>query len=141
MEKSTLDQIGARIRAARQVKGLGVGQLAEMVGISKGYISQLENGNEGVNPTLDVLKRIADALDVTIADLVGAPKAQGKLPLPSRLPKGLQELVAELRARGEPLDDSTVLWLANANYRGRRPTTKEDFRLLLYVLRGSSGAD
>lgn len=138
MGNSGLRQVGSRIRTARQAKGLGVAELAERVGISKGYISQLENGTGGANPTLDVLKRIADALDVTLADLVGSPRAQSREPLPDSLPEGLKQLITELKSQGEPLEPATVRWLANANFRGQRPKSKDDFRMLLHVLRAST---
>lgn len=108
-------------------------ELAERAGISKGYVSQLEGG-AGANPTLDVLLRIAEALDVTIADLIQAPKAKPAVDLPSSLPPPLEELVKEHRAAGRALDDETVAWLANARFRGGAKT-KEDFAFLLRWLR------
>ena len=137
MGKPDIEEIGRRIRAARLAKGLMLGELADLVGISKGYMSQLETGTPGANPTLEVLKRIADELDVTIADLLGAPKTQARLEMPEDLPAGLLELVAEYRKAGKPLDRSVVVWLANAKYRSSGPKKKEDYRLLLHVLRGS----
>jgi transcriptional regulator with XRE-family HTH domain len=44
--------------------------LAQRVGVSDAYITQLET-RERINPSLDVLKKLAKALRVTMAELVG----------------------------------------------------------------------
>ena len=56
------------IRVWRQYRALTQQQLAEKVGISKPYLSQLESGKR--NGTTDMLKNIAKALDVGLEDLV-----------------------------------------------------------------------
>ncbi|MDR7038359.1 MULTISPECIES: helix-turn-helix domain-containing protein [Methylobacterium] len=58
-----------RIRVWREHRGLGVGALAERAGIAQAYLSQIEAGRrEG---RLDTLRRIADALSVTLDDIAG----------------------------------------------------------------------
>lgn len=52
----------------RNVAGLTFGELVEKSGLGRGYVSELERGL--VVPTVGTLARLADALDVTIADLV-----------------------------------------------------------------------
>jgi transcriptional regulator with XRE-family HTH domain len=133
MTTTDLARLGARIRSLRTARGMPLTELAERASISKGYVSQLEGGS-GANPTLDVLMRIAEALDVTIADLIHAPKAKPAVELPKALPPGLEELVKEYRAAGRPLDDETVAWLANARFRGGTKT-KDDFAFLVRWLR------
>jgi len=58
--------IGQRIRTHRQSNHLTLKQLAEKVGCSDAYISQIENGR--VSPSIASLKRIADALQTKITD-------------------------------------------------------------------------
>ena len=77
--------IGQRNKRIREAQGIGLAELARMADISKGYLHSLENQTPA-NPTLDTLKRVADALAVTIADLIGAPKV--KPVLPKALPPG-----------------------------------------------------
>lgn len=103
--------------------------------MSKSYLSTLESGLG--NPTLDVLTRIAAALDMTLGDLVGGPKRRARMAvdLPDeQLPEALLDLVKERRAAGRPLESQTVRWLAGAKFRGKRPATKEQFMLLLTVV-------
>ena len=46
-----------------------LGGLAAKVGVTKGYLSQIENGR--TSGTLDLVRRLAAALDVTLDDLAG----------------------------------------------------------------------
>jgi DNA-binding Xre family transcriptional regulator len=52
----------------REHRGLKAKELAERAGISAPYLSQLESGER--EASLDVIKKIAAALDVAIDDLV-----------------------------------------------------------------------
>src|SRR5947208_13218948 len=65
-------QVGPRLRAERTRAGLSHARLAALTGLSKTYLIRLENDPTS-NPSLEVLHRIAEALDITVADLVGAP--------------------------------------------------------------------
>ena len=60
--------IGKRIKEARKKKKLTQDQLCEMVGLSYGYMSYIETAIKSVS--LDVLVRIANALDVSVDDLL-----------------------------------------------------------------------
>lgn len=61
--------LGRRIRALREQQGLTQSRLAVMIGNnSKQYIFAIENGDKNV--TIDVLCRIAEALDVNVRDLI-----------------------------------------------------------------------
>lgn len=124
--------MGQRIKKLREAQGIGLAELARSAAVSKGYLHDLENQPSG-NPTLDTLRRIAEALQVTVADLIGAPKV--KPVLSEKVPSGLQELIRDMKAAGEALDPDTIASLCGMRYRGQRPTTKEDFQLLLYVLK------
>jgi len=54
--------IGGQLRELRQVKNLTLKEVAEMAGISVGYLSQLERNRSRL--PIGVLKRISDALGV-----------------------------------------------------------------------------
>jgi len=49
---------------ARKSTGLTQKQLSERAGIAQGDISRIENGN--ANPSLNTLKRLASAMDMTL---------------------------------------------------------------------------
>ena len=61
-------QLGKRIRDLRFRRGLTVQQLAEASGLSKGFISQVEN--DRTSPSLATLRDLARALQTSIAFLV-----------------------------------------------------------------------
>ena len=60
--------LGQKIRDLRQRRGLTVQQLADASGLSKGFISQVEN--ERTSPSLSTLHDLAGALDISAAYLV-----------------------------------------------------------------------
>ena len=55
--------------AWRQHRRLTLDGLAAKVGVTNGYLSQIENGRK--SGTLDLVRRLAAALDVTLDDLAG----------------------------------------------------------------------
>lgn len=57
--------LGARIRELRRGLGLSQEELAERAGLHWTYLSDLERGRQ--TPTMDVVNRLARALDVTLA--------------------------------------------------------------------------
>lgn len=56
------------IKQIREKNGYSIRTLSKMTGLSRTYINNLEN-NKKINPTLDVLIRIAIALNVNVKDL------------------------------------------------------------------------
>lgn len=61
-------RLGARIKAQRERQGLSQRKLALMVGSNQAHIWQIENG--AVSVGLDVLCRLADALEMNVRDLI-----------------------------------------------------------------------
>lgn len=59
--------IGNRIKELRRNKELSQEQLSERVEITPNYLSRIERGTE--NPTLDMLIRLADALEVEMWEI------------------------------------------------------------------------
>ncbi|MCF3638506.1 helix-turn-helix transcriptional regulator [Rhizobium sp. TRM95111] len=58
----------SRIRSFRNYRGMTVSALADAAGISQPYLSEIEAGKK--TGSVDVLKRIANALKVDLDDLV-----------------------------------------------------------------------
>jgi transcriptional regulator with XRE-family HTH domain len=65
-----LPNIGQEIRRLRKWRNMTLEQLAGQSGMTKGYLSKIENGNAALDKRTTI-KAIADALRVSIADLVG----------------------------------------------------------------------
>ena len=58
--------IGGRLRAVRQARGLSQRQLARESGVANATISQVEAGK--LNPTVGMLKKILDGIPVPLAE-------------------------------------------------------------------------
>ncbi len=65
--------VGRQVRLGRAKRGMTRRQLAEDSGISERYLAQIESGQG--NPSVIVLKAIADAIEVAIPDLL--PRSDG----------------------------------------------------------------
>lgn len=65
---NTSVSLGKRIRSTRWQREMQAKELCEKAGISKSYISQIENG--GRIPTEDILLRIAQAFEMSLEDLL-----------------------------------------------------------------------
>lgn len=62
--------LGVRLAWARNQQGMILQQVSERSGLAIGYISQLEKGAK-TNPTVSALERLAKALNVSVAFLLG----------------------------------------------------------------------
>jgi len=60
--------LGSRVKEIRELKGFGLNELARMANISAGYLSSIENSKRD-NPSMDILKAIAGALNASVEDL------------------------------------------------------------------------
>lgn len=60
-------RFGDRVRTLRAEAGLTQERLAERAGLDRSYLANVEGG--GRNPTLDVIHKLALALNVDIRDL------------------------------------------------------------------------
>jgi transcriptional regulator with XRE-family HTH domain len=90
-------QVGQRLKHLRRVRGYTQEQLAERIEISPKYLSSIERGAE--NPTLDLLGRLAQGLQVELYELFQVTPDAGQ---PDRLRQKLLGLVAEIRAEELP---------------------------------------
>jgi DNA modification methylase/transcriptional regulator with XRE-family HTH domain len=65
--KLGVPELGERLRAARLSKGRSLSDLANTVGVTKGYLSRLEGGKS--KPSAETLTRIAKALQLELGPL------------------------------------------------------------------------
>lgn len=132
-----MKRLGHAIRFRRKGKGWGLAELSAQAGVSKAYISDLENGVAG-KPNIQYVYSIAQALDVTLDQLLDSatdsPLNTRPASMMHELPPGLAELQRELS-----LSDRDVEMLATVNFRGHRPRDREGWRYLLETLRLLSG--
>lgn len=59
---------GENIKRIREEKGLSQVDLANLCDFERGNMTRIEKGN--TNPTLETMRKVAKALNVTVADLV-----------------------------------------------------------------------
>ena len=102
-----LGRVGARVRAARAARGLTGAELARRAQLSLRAYRQLEAGH--ANMSLTGLARVADALEIDLGELVGAPRQTCQVALVGLRGAGkstVGPLVAQaLDARFVELDD------------------------------------
>lgn len=67
---------GERIRALRQQRGLNQEQLAELANLNRVTVAKYESGR--VEPGAQALARIADAMDVTVDEILGRQESETK---------------------------------------------------------------
>lgn len=84
--------IGSKIKQLRTQRRESLQGLATAVGASKAHIWDIERG-ESKNPSLDLLRRIADHFKISIGELVGeSPSAEGEPADLVAMYRGLKDL-------------------------------------------------
>jgi len=71
------DRIGRNVKQLRQARGLTQAQLAKIAGVPRATWTNLESG--AANPTVAVLRRAANALQVSVEELLSVPRAECEL--------------------------------------------------------------
>jgi transcriptional regulator with XRE-family HTH domain len=66
--KKVVEKLGKRIAALRKERGMSQAKLAEKIRSTPQWVSQLERGTR--SPTVDTLCKLANALDVTLGELL-----------------------------------------------------------------------
>ena len=66
---STNQNLANNIKKLREAKGLSQEKLARLADVANNTLIKMESG-ENENPTLDTLKKVAKALDVSVDDLI-----------------------------------------------------------------------
>jgi len=85
MEPEQAKRLGTYLRETRRAKGLSVRQLGDLTDINDATIVRFENGSFTA-PAPDELARIAEALDLPIADVFALAEYASPSELPSFTP-------------------------------------------------------
>ncbi|MFI9722592.1 helix-turn-helix domain-containing protein [Streptomyces sp. NPDC052396] len=136
-EPDPLAGLGERVRRLRTAHGLSQQQLATHSGVSEAHVSRLEGGTR--LPSLQVLARIAEGLDVALADLF----AEERPGSPALVQRGDQ--APTVRVDGGTMQVLTPAAVTLGLYAARyviepdapdRGPVRHEGRNWLYVLRG-----
>jgi transcriptional regulator with XRE-family HTH domain len=96
-------KIGTTIRAHRLQKGLSQGDIEKKTGLLRCYLSRVENGH--TVPSLDTLSKIAQALDLPIAQFF-ADDSLGRQLNTQRLSDDELRFLSQIRRYSSNLNDS-----------------------------------
>ena len=126
--------IGDRMKEYRKGLGMSQAELARKSSVSAAYVSELESGM-GKRPSGEILLRLANALEVTIADLLGQDirPGDGDPPVPD---PSLLEFARERR-----LSRSDVEMLASIRFRGDPPRTSRRWAMIYDTIVTSRALD
>lgn len=128
--------IGERVQKIRREHNKSLRGLASEVGISVAYLSNIEKGES--SPTVQVLQKLADALNVEVRELTEAVEEKPAF----ELPKSLQGFIDSYSSKFEELHDPD--WqraLAGIRFRGRYPKAAEDWLPIFASMRTALGRD
>lgn len=76
MNQELADRLARNVRALREGRGATQAELAKLAGIPRATWGNLESG--AANPTLSVLYNVASALQVSLEELLAAPRASAR---------------------------------------------------------------
>ncbi|MCA2010301.1 XRE family transcriptional regulator [Cereibacter sphaeroides] len=92
-QTESTDQVGANLRRARGQAGLSLSATAEVTGVSKAMLGQIERGES--SPTLATLWKLCKGLQLPLTALIGAPLTPSMpgptVPSGGAAPRGIKE--------------------------------------------------
>ena len=141
----TPDTLGQRLRARRTELGLTLANVAERAGLSLPYVSNLERGRG--NPTMDVLRALANALDTPLGAIIGdeftynplqaalaeAPPSLVRFAKSERFEAVVQHLAAAQSVDLDEMRSRILIGMAAAPRRSSKDPTEDDWRRLVDV--------
>lgn len=124
--------IGRRLRGFRKDRNMSMSDLAASAGVSKSHLSAIENGS-GARPGAAILHKLAVALGVTLADILGR---QVRTQQPAQIPPSLLEFATDRH-----LPQADIDMLAAIAFRGEQPRTPERWAYIYTAIRTSASLD
>lgn len=122
------NEFGQAVKARRKEEKMSQQVLAEKVGISRNYLSQIERG-QSTNLSWQLRQRLTEILGLQEDD------AARTTDITDGIPSSLKEFA---QTANLPPDD--VAMLAKLQYRGQQPTTPEKWELLYNVIKVTIGS-
>lgn len=113
------------LRSARLNNGLSLDALANLTGLTRGYLHKLEK-YEVVRPSFKSVMTLSRALGVSMQYLMGIQEESGKVSIPDNLASA---------AGTYGISREDVLELANIKYHGMAPGSPREWLLLHEFLR------
>lgn len=134
-----MSHVGSRVRTLRAERQMTLQVLAERSGLSKGLLSKLEN-QDAPNPSLETLQKVAQALEITLSDLLDTERVLARRFLPDKEPAWVPALSAELKRQGrEPDPDVLQALYVLQNRKGVGQRTDADWMFIYSSLERSFG--
>jgi len=122
---------GERIKQIREKKGLTQDQLAEAAGISKGFLSDVENNNKNISS--QALLRVANALGTSVDFLLQGATKESAEKEPVVIPPELSDAAEELKlSYAETLEllDAYKSVVARRSSKSQRQFSVDDWKNL-----------
>jgi transcriptional regulator with XRE-family HTH domain len=137
------DEIGIRAKALRLHRRMTLDELAEQTGVSKGHLSRFERGHKSLS--LAGLMRLSDALQSSVAELLGEPAAAGKSHLSKAAGRKFRKAAAadggyafaSLSRSNDPLIDAFVIEFAGGSEMRRSAEAYHTGEEVFFVLEGA----
>lgn len=95
--EETKDWIGRRVQLRRKELGMSLRKLAQIIGMSKQYIYQIEGNHQALSSSVDVIDRLAEALGLSPSDLRSMRPNRKQRHANSRSPTSIGEFLAKQR--------------------------------------------
>lgn len=143
-----MDKIAPHLKDLRERKGLTQAGLGKLVGLDQTHISRLENGTKGVSN--EKLRAIAEALGVTVSDLLGdaanivrkeyeAGHPARRIIADAKAPRGLVALAGD-KALADALRITPEEWKALRSIELPESVSKDGYVQLLITIRAIGGS-
>ncbi len=122
----TLENFARRVRKERKNQGYSQEELAEEVGISRTYLSQIEQG-KAMNLSLRLAEKLSAALGIE------SPYREESPTQPGEIPDSLRKFAEE-----DDIPEGDVRMLAGIEYRGDQPQRPDQWRIVYNVIKNAS---
>ena len=129
-------EIGKNVKKYRELRDYTLPDLAVRAGVSKAFLWEIETGNSK-RPGAELLYKIAEALGVTIAHLMGkgATGDDAREMIEPEINDGLRAFINERKRLGQALEPEEIQSLSFVQLKGGRPQSKEQWSVVYGMLR------
>ena len=134
-QESGVMEIGKNVKKYRELRAFTLPDLAARAGVSKAFLWEIETGNSK-RPGAELLYKIAEALGVTIAHLMGKGSGDdARALIEPEINDGLRAFINERKLLRQPLEPEEIQSLSYVQLKGGRPQSKEQWSVVYGMLR------